>query len=264
MLGPAGRKVKFRAGIAGHSLVPACSNDAMISALLIDVKPARVVLIISLYVSLVASSFAGASDAGKHPAATTSQAQFSAGDFDWRDIVPYLFVATTLPGEQGLKAVLENSKVLRVYLANELRAHCDRVNDPCAANSDASQLQAQVTRRIDQIVQEEILHKHDSAIVDYSLARQPFPFSEIAAIKSDKHQDAYLILALADRSYTAADLQAKYGPPYDTDIFQWYSVFKYRLDNPRYTSKAVFEVDPVDGAVIKVAISLKPKKPRKQ
>jgi len=55
-------------------------------------------------------------------------------------------------------------------------------------------------------------------------------------------------------------VQAKYGVPYDTDIFQWYSVFTYRLDSAGYTSKAVFQVDPVDGAVIKIAISLKAKK----
>ena len=231
----------------------------MISALLTDAK--SFVLALSLFISLFASPPSGASDVGKHP--TAVQAQLSAGDFDWREILPYLFVATTLPDEQGLKAVLENSRVLRVYLANELRAECNRDNNLCAANSDASRLQAQVTKRIDEIVQEEFFRKHDSAIVDYSLARQPFPFSEIAVVKSEKHPDAYLILALADHSYTAADLQAKYGPPYDTDIFQWYSVFKYRLDDPRYTSKAVFEVDPVDGAVIKVAISLKARKPKK-
>ena len=68
------------------------------------------------------------------------------------------------------------------------------------------------------------------------------------------------MLSFADRSYTAAQVQAKYGAPYDTSISQWYSVFKYRLDSPRYTTKAVFEIDPVDGAVIKVAVSLKPKK----
>ena len=73
-----------------------------------------------------------------------------------------------------------------------------------------------------------------NAIVDYPLALQPFPFSEIMALKSEKNQDAYLILKLADRSYTAAQLQAKYGVPYDTNIFQSYSVFTYRVDNPRY------------------------------
>ena len=64
-------------------------------------------------------------------------------------------------------------------------------------------------------------------------------------------------LQLADRGYTAAQVQAKYGAPYDTDIFQQYSVFKYRQDSPVYTSRAVFEIDPVDGAVMKIAISLK-------
>jgi hypothetical protein len=64
-----------------------------------------------------------------------------------------------------------------------------------------------------------------------------------------------------DRSpYKAWQVQAKYGAPYDTDIFQWYSVYKYKQDNGQYTSKAVFEIDPTDGAVLRVAISLKPRK----
>ena len=78
-----------------------------------------------------------------------------------------------------------------------------------------------------------------------------FLFPNLPQIVREKRQDAYLILQLADRRYTAAQLQAKYGAPYDTNIFQWYSVFTYRLDSVAYTSKAVFEVDPVDGAVIK-------------
>jgi hypothetical protein len=105
-----------------------------------------------------------------------------------------------------------------------------------------------------------MVHRHKLAIVDYKLTRQPFPFSEIAAVKSEKSPETYVTLSLAGRNYTAADVQAKYGAPYDTDVVQWYSVFKYRLDNPHYTSKAVFEIDPVDGAVIKVAVSVKLKK----
>ena len=31
-------------------------------------------------------------------------------------MVPYLFDAATLSGEQGIKAILENSKVLRAYV----------------------------------------------------------------------------------------------------------------------------------------------------
>jgi hypothetical protein len=200
---------------------------------------------------------------GNHPAALAAPAAFSADDFDWREIVPYLFDAAALPGEQGIQAVLENSKVLRAYVANEVRTECSPHKDPCVATPDNSALDKEVSKQIDAIVQEGMVHRHRSAIVDYPLTRQPFPFSEIAAVKSEKKQDTYLMLSFSGRSYTAADVQAKYGAPYDTDIVQWYSVFKYRLDNPRYTSKAVFEIDPVDGAVIKVAVSLKLKKPEK-
>jgi len=158
--------------------------------------------------------------------------------------------------------VLENSRVLRAYVANEVQAECRPGKDPCTANGDLAMLDGEVSKRIVEIAQETIVWRHKTAIVDYPLTRRPFPFSEIAALKSEKKSDVYLILAFADRGYTAADVQAKYGDPYDTDIYQWYSIFKYRLDRPGYTSKAVFEIDPVDAAVRKIAISLKLKKPK--
>ena len=224
-------------------------------------KRATRLLTLTLMLFGLVPSLLSADDSNQPPAALL-EAQFSADNFDWREMVPYLFMATALPAEQGIKAVLENSKVLRAYIANEVRAECGPKRSPCAANSDGAMLDGEVSKRIAEITQETILWRHKTAIVDYQLTRRPFPFSEIAALKGEKHSDVYLILALSDRSYTAADVQAKYGDPYDTDIYQWYSVFKYRLDLPSYTSKAVFEIDPVDGAVIKVAISLKLKKPK--
>jgi hypothetical protein len=225
--------------------------------LLAKITPATLLLTLSLLLSAFAPS-SSASDANHPPA--PAQPAFSADDFDWRDMVPYLFDAAALPGEQGIQAVLENSKVLRVYVANEVRTECSPHKDPCAATIDSSTLDKDVSKRIDEIVQEGMVHRHKLAIVDYKLTRQPFPFSEIAAVKSEKNPETYLTLSLAGRNYTAADVQAKYGVPYDTDVVQWYSVFKYRLDSPHYTSKAVFEIDPVDGAVIKVAVSVKLKK----
>jgi hypothetical protein len=233
----------------------------MISALPTDTKTASLLVMLSLLLSVFAPSLSSASD-GNHPPGTAAQAQFSADDFDWREIVVYLFTAASLPGEQGIQAVLENSNVFRAYVGNELRTECKPDKNPCAAKGDGALPQEEVTKRIGAIVQQGIFHKHKTAIVDYQLTRQPFPFSEIAAVKSEKHPDAYFMLAFADRSYTAAQVQAKYGAPYDTSISQWYSVFTYRLDSPHYTTKAVFEIDPVDGAVIKVAISLKLKTPK--
>jgi len=217
-------------------------------------------LMLALMVSILATS-SSADDSNQSPPPLIG-AGFSADNFDWRDMVPYLFMATSLPAEQGIKAVLENSRVLRAYVANEVRAECGRGKSPCAQNGDSAMLDGEVSKRIAEITQETIVWRHKTASVDYQLTRHPFPFSEIAALKSEKNSDVYLILALADRGYTAADVQAKYGDPYDTDIYQWYSIFKYRLDRPGFTSKAVFEIDPVDGAVIKVAISLKLKKPK--
>src|SRR5579863_4413522 len=228
----------------------------MISALPTDIKPATLLVALSLVLSVFAPSLSSAPD-GNHPPAAAVPPAFSADDFDWREIVPYLFTAASLPGEQGIQAVLENSNVFRAYVGNELRTECKPDKNPCTTKGDGALPQEEVSKRVSEIVQEGIFHKHDTAIVDYQLTRQPFPFSEIAAVKSEKHPDAYFMLAFADRSYTAAQVQAKYGAPTDTSISQWYSVFTYRLDSPHYTSKAVFEVDPVDGAVLKVAISLK-------
>jgi hypothetical protein len=232
----------------------------MIAAWLTNMKPS-ILLATLLLLPVFTTSLSSASDGGNKPD-TGPQAQFSAEDFDWRQMVPYLFAASALPDEQGIKAVLENSKVLRVFVANEIRAECMPDKGRCAAEREGFTLQGEVNKRIDEIVREGMVHHHKTASVDYPLEGQSFPFSEIAALKSENRQDAYLVLQLADRSYTAAQLQANYGAPYDTNIFQWYSVFTYRLNSAGYTSKAVFEIDPVDGAVIKIAISLRAKKPR--
>jgi hypothetical protein len=225
-------------------------------------KPVRLLALLPLLLlSLFNPSWSNSSESGEQPPDATVRSEFSADDFDLREIIPYLFMATSLPGEQGIKAVLENSKVLRAYVADEVNEDCRREKNRCAAKTVGEE---EVSKRIDEIVREGIFHRHKTAILDYPLARQPFPFSELAAVKSDNHPDAYFMLSLADRSYTAMQVQAKYGTPYDTNIVQWYSVYIYRLDGSNYTSKAVFEIDPVDGAVIKVAISLKPKKPKKQ
>lgn len=186
----------------------------------------------------------------------------SVNDFDWREMIPALLTASSLPGETGIRAILENSRVLRSYVAAEVQSECRPGNTRCDSGRDGFTVNGEVTKRIDGIVREGMVHKNKASFVDYGMAGRPFPFSEIAAIRSDKQEDAYLILQLPDHSYTAADLQTKYGPPYDTDIVQWYSVFKYRMVSAQYSSKAVFEVDPRDGAVLKVAISLKRRKHR--
>jgi hypothetical protein len=223
-----------------------------------DMKRATRLFILSLLFSGLTPSLSSADDS--NPPAAAIGVERSADNFDWREMVPYLLKAATMPAEPGIKAVLEDSSVLRAYVANEVQAECGHHENSCVTKGDSVALEKEVGKRIDEIIQEGFFERHKAAIVDYQLTRRPFPFSEIAAVKSEKHPDAYLMLALADHSYTAAQLEAKYGDPYDTDIYQWYSIFKYRLDGPGYTSKAVFEIDPVDGAVIKVAISLKPKK----
>jgi len=227
-----------------------------------SVVPATMKLAIVLALLSVASAPCSALDDNR-PTPLAPPRELSADDFDWRDMVPQLAEAAALPGEQAIKAVLENSSVLRVYEVSEIRAECRAQKNSCAKIVDRSALNQEITRRIDEIVQEGILHRHKSVIIDYQLTHGPFPFSEVAAVRSEGKAEAYLMLQFADHSYTAAQLQAKYGPPLDTNIFQWYSVFKYRVDNVHYRSDAIFEVDPTDGAVLKVAINLKMKKAKK-
>ena len=189
-------------------------------------------------------------------------AAFSAEDFDWRETVPYLFEASQQAGALGLQTVLENNNVLRTYVASEARAECRPGNNHCDSSLAGFTLEGEVTRRIDGIVKEGLRREHKSAVVDYPFQSRFFPFTEISALRSDTQQDAYLVLLFADRTYDVTQLRAQYGEPDDTNIFDRFSVFMYRMNTPRYTSKAVFEVNPADGAVMKVAISLKARKRR--
>lgn len=201
---------------------------------------------------------AESNDAHEPPVAA-GPAEFSVDDFDWREMVPYLYVAAGLPGEQGIKALLENAKVLRAYVASDVQAECRSGRNPCAARGGSFTLQGEVSKRINQVVQEGTTHRRHITSVDYPLTRQPFPFTDIVALKTEKHRDAYLVLDFACNSYTAAQLQNKYGAPYDTNVFEWYSVYRYRLDTKDYAARVAFQIDPIDGAVLRVAISLKRK-----
>jgi hypothetical protein len=226
-----------------------------------DMKLATGCFALWLFLALLAPSVLAASDSGNPPTITVAH-PFSANDFDWREMIPALTAAAELPGDQGVKELLENLGVLRTYVVNQVWADCKADKTRCAAISSASALQQEVTARIDAIVAKTIFTRNKMAIVDYPLANQPFPFSEIAGYKSQNRRDAYLVLALAGQSYKSVGVKAKYGVPFDDDIFQWYGVYKYRVDNPGYRTEAVFEIDPPSDAVIKIAISFKAKKTR--
>jgi hypothetical protein len=228
-------------------------------------KPATRFLLFSLsplvFVLILAPSPLTASGSGDGTGGSAAH-PFSASDFDWREMIPALAAASELPGDQAVKELLENSSVLRTYVVNQVWSDCKSDQNRCAAIANAAALQHEVTGRIDAIVAKTMFTRDKMAIVDYPLAGQPFPFSEIAAYKSQKHQDAYFTLALAGKSYTSLRVKAKYGAPFDDDIFQWYGVYKYRVDTAGYRSEAVFEIDPTNDAVLKIAISLKAKKNR--
>ncbi len=183
----------------------------------------------------------------------------SADDFDWRDMLPYLYEAASMPPEQGLKELLENSRVLRAYVAGDVQAHCSDRAQACGAKLSSSALQAEVTKDIDEIVQESLFSKRKVIRVDYALTERPFPFTEIVALKTTNHRDAYLVLDFADESYTATQVQKKYGAPYDVTLFEWYTMHKYKVEMPTYVAKAAFTVNPIDGYVHRVAVSLKRK-----
>lgn len=219
-------------------------------------KPALLVILLVLLRTPSALS-SGAANPGNPP---STDAAFSADDFDWRTMVPFLLQASGQSAEQGIHTILENSSILRQYIRSGVRAECRPGNNRCDSSAAGFTLEDEVTRRIAGIVKEELRHERKSVVVDYRFDNRLFPFTEIAALRSDSQQDAYLLLKFAEHSYYVSSLRAKYGEPYDTDVFERFSIFKYRLKNSAYASKAVFEVDPSDGAVMKVAISLKAKK----
>ena len=71
-------------------------------------KQATHLFVMALIVSGLATSLSSADDSNQ-PTTPLLGTEFSANNFDWREMVPYLFMATSLPAEQGIKAVLENS-----------------------------------------------------------------------------------------------------------------------------------------------------------
>jgi hypothetical protein len=240
-----------------------CSS-VMISALLSAMKPITLALTF-----LVLSGFppamwsAGPDDANQPATVIGPSVAFSADDFDWHETLASLYVAAGLPDEQGIKAALENSRVLRAYVASDIQAECQSGSRACAEKTGSSSLQGEVTKRIDEIVQEGTSHHHKVTLVDYALMRQPFPFTDIAAMRTENHHDAYLVLDFASNTYNVAQLRDKYGAPYDTDVREWYGVYKYRLDTRDYAARVAFEIDPVDGSVLRMAIRLKRKDGRK-
>ena len=209
-----------------------------------------VLLSVVVFARPVSNAFAG------NPA---PKAVLSADDLDFREMIPYLFAACTLPEDEGVRTMLENAKVLRSYIATDVRAECRPGNQRCDSSREDFTAEGEVTRRIDAIAKEGLIHRHKTASLDYPFDGRPYPFSQISVLRSEKRQDAYLVIQFSDRAYNVAQVQAKYGVPYDTDIFDRYSVFKYRLETARYSSKAYFEVNPIDGSVMKLAISLKAK-----
>ncbi len=222
-------------------------------------KPKKLLAIMGFALSLVALPGSSAPVDRNRLSRSSASEEFSADDFDWRETIPYLYVAAGLPAEQGIKALLENSKLLRAYIASDVQAECSSGTKPCPARSGPLSLQGVVSKRIDEIVQETTSHRRNVTLVDYPLTRQHFPFTDIAAMRTDRHPDAYLVIDFAENSCTAAQLQDKYGAPYDTDVVDWYGVYRYRLDTKNYTTRAAFEIDPVNGSVLRVAISLKRK-----
>ena len=127
--------------------------SAMISALLAETKPAPLLIALSLLLSIFALSLSSASEGGGQPPGSSVQVKFSAEDFDWRTMIPYLSAAAALPAEQGIETVLQNSGVLRAYVANQVRAECALDKRLCVAK-DVLTLQEEVSKRIDGIIRE--------------------------------------------------------------------------------------------------------------
>ncbi len=210
-----------------------------------------------LLTGLVPFGSRAASGDDAHPAGASEPTQVSAGDFDWRSMLPYLDKAAGLTDEEGIKELLENSMALRAYVAQGLEGQCRPGAQGCGTTAGEGAPSAAVTEKIDDMVHKEIYRHRNVTRVDLALTRQPFPFTFIAALKTKKHRDAYLVLYFAAKSYTAAQVLGKYGAPAEESVFGTASLCRYRLETNAYTARAAFTIDPTDGEVYRVAISLK-------
>ncbi len=209
----------------------------------------RLFLLLFLFAACSSVSVWSASGDDAHPAAAAGSAATSAAGFDWRSTLPYLDKAADLSEEDGLRELLENLAVFRTYIANDLLSQGVRPVGDTA-----------VTQKIDQLVHEGLFRRRKITRVDYRLSRQPFPFTFLAAVKTSNHHDAYLVLYPVEKSYTAAQVQAQYGPPPSTNIVGTASLYTYKLETATYAARATFTIDPVDGTVDRLAISLKRKR----
>jgi len=183
----------------------------------------------------------------------------AADEFDWRDMPPLLSRVAGLAPEKAVKELLENTAVLRDYVALELQAQCGSGAPACDLKPGDPTLEAAITKRIDDTVRGNIFTRRNVTRVDYLLSHQPFPFTAITAMKSGGRQDAFLVLDFAENSYTSAQIESKYGSPRDKSIFQRFSMFEYRIDEKTYVAHAAFTIDPVTGQARRLAISLKRK-----
>ncbi|MGA9908036.1 MAG: hypothetical protein WBQ01_16810, partial [Candidatus Sulfotelmatobacter sp.] len=70
--------------------------------MLTGTKPASLLFALSLVLSMFGPALSGASGGGGKSPGSSVQTKFSADDFDWRTMVPYLSAASALPPEQGI------------------------------------------------------------------------------------------------------------------------------------------------------------------
>src|ERR1700683_1303193 len=111
-----------------------------------------------LWLSVFPAPLSSAANGGTQPADIGPQARFSPDDFDWRQMVPYLFAAAALPSEQGIQSVFENSTVLRVHVANQISPECRRDKGGSDAQREGCRMEREVDKRNDGIVREGMVH----------------------------------------------------------------------------------------------------------
>jgi hypothetical protein len=119
----------------------------MISPSIMETRPVALVFAVSVILGLT-PRLAVASGGENNGSGAVVVTDFSAEDFDWRYIVPSLFTAASLPGEQAIKTILENSRVLRTYVAKQLRGECTTHRRLFATTDDTSVRGEEVSKRM--------------------------------------------------------------------------------------------------------------------
>lgn len=180
--------------------------------------------------------------------------------FEFEDTFPTLDRAAGMSPEDAIRLLLQKTAHLRTYMAIELKAGCrsESLDAICIARLGDPPLEGMITKKIDDVIAARINSKGAITSVDYTLSRQPFPFTVIVALKSNVRPYASLVFYLPDgNSTTLSSIQQRYGAPDEQTVDnESYPLLSYKKTATNYTAKIEFQMDPNSREAKRVSINL--------